>query len=57
MHGKIDRLGDGGSDYAAFVQHVGVPSANLYFGSGTSVIVQCPGVYPYGSWYEMQKDG
>ncbi|KAK4783990.1 hypothetical protein SAY86_018358 [Trapa natans] len=33
----IDRLGDGGSDYAAFVQHVGVPSANFYFGSGYPV--------------------
>ncbi|KAK4778012.1 hypothetical protein SAY87_018199 [Trapa incisa] len=28
----IDRLGDGRSDYAAFIQHVGVPSANFYFG-------------------------
>uniref|UniRef100_A0A453FFM4 Peptidase M28 domain-containing protein n=1 Tax=Aegilops tauschii subsp. strangulata TaxID=200361 RepID=A0A453FFM4_AEGTS len=31
---KIQRLGNGGSDYAAFVQHVGIPSTNLIFGEG-----------------------
>ncbi|KAF7813887.1 putative glutamate carboxypeptidase LAMP1 [Senna tora] len=28
------RLGGGGSDYAAFVQHVGIPSADFSFGGG-----------------------
>lgn len=31
---KVGRLGGGGSDYAAFVQHIGVPSADLTFGGG-----------------------
>ncbi|KAF7037598.1 hypothetical protein CFC21_047938 [Triticum aestivum] len=34
---KIQRLGNGGSDYAAFVQHVGIPSTNLIFGEGYPV--------------------
>ncbi|KAH9322852.1 hypothetical protein KI387_017491 [Taxus chinensis] len=29
---KIDRLGGGGSDFAAFLQHAGVPSVDMYFG-------------------------
>ncbi|XP_059638260.1 probable glutamate carboxypeptidase LAMP1 [Cornus florida] len=33
----IGRLGGGGSDYAAFVQHVGVPAADLSFGEGYAV--------------------
>lgn len=32
---KIGRLGGGGSDYAAFVQHIGVPAADISFGQGT----------------------
>ena len=32
--GQFGRLGGGGSDYAAFVQHVGIPSADLSFGKG-----------------------
>ncbi|XP_048560735.1 probable glutamate carboxypeptidase LAMP1 [Triticum urartu] len=31
---NIQRLGNGGSDYAAFIQHVGIPSTNLIFGEG-----------------------
>lgn len=31
---KIGRLGDLTSDYAAFVQHVGVPAADMRFGGG-----------------------
>lgn len=31
---KIGRLGGGGTDFAAFVQHVGVPSVDLFFGGG-----------------------
>ncbi|KAL7137574.1 hypothetical protein ABFS83_10G101800 [Erythranthe nasuta] len=34
---KMGRLGGGGSDYAAFVQHIGVPSADLSFGGGYPV--------------------
>ncbi|KAJ0031471.1 hypothetical protein Pint_13292 [Pistacia integerrima] len=33
----IGRLGGGGSDYSAFVQHIGVPSADLAFGEGYPV--------------------
>ncbi|GFS43904.1 peptidase M28 family protein [Actinidia rufa] len=33
----IGRLGGGGSDYAAFVQHIGVPSADITFGDGYPV--------------------
>ncbi|KAK9274754.1 hypothetical protein L1049_022006 [Liquidambar formosana] len=34
---KIGRLGGGGSDYSAFVQHVGVPSVDMSFGEGYPV--------------------
>ncbi|XP_076933017.1 putative glutamate carboxypeptidase LAMP1 [Bidens hawaiensis] len=34
---KIGRLGGGGSDYAAFVQHIGVPSTDISFGNGYPV--------------------
>ncbi|KAG5547396.1 hypothetical protein RHGRI_013174 [Rhododendron griersonianum] len=33
----IGRLGGGGSDYAAFVQHIGVPSVDMSFGKGYPV--------------------
>ncbi|KAL8128589.1 hypothetical protein V2J09_017744 [Rumex salicifolius] len=33
----LERLGGGGSDYAAFVQHVGIPSADMLFGGGYPV--------------------
>jgi N-acetylated-alpha-linked acidic dipeptidase len=36
---KIGRLGNGGSDYAAFVQHVGIPSTNMAFGEGSALLV------------------
>uniref|UniRef100_A0ACD5W1Q4 Uncharacterized protein n=1 Tax=Avena sativa TaxID=4498 RepID=A0ACD5W1Q4_AVESA len=42
---KIGRLGDGGSDYAAFVQHVGIPSTSMVFGEG-------PGYPVYHSLYD-----
>lgn len=35
---KIGRLGGGGSDYAAFVQHIGVPSVDMSFGKGNKNI-------------------
>lgn len=31
---KIGRLGGGGSDYSAFVQHIGIPSVDMSIGSG-----------------------
>ncbi|GKF80386.1 probable glutamate carboxypeptidase 2 [Tanacetum coccineum] len=31
---KIGRLGSGQSDYAAFVQHTGVPATDISFGDG-----------------------
>ncbi|GKV11804.1 hypothetical protein SLEP1_g23025 [Rubroshorea leprosula] len=34
---KIGRLGGGGSDYKAFVQHIGVPAADITFGKGYPV--------------------
>jgi hypothetical protein len=33
---KIGRLGGGGSDYSSFVQHIGIPSADMSIGSGLS---------------------
>ncbi|KAG8077876.1 hypothetical protein GUJ93_ZPchr0007g4738 [Zizania palustris] len=33
----IGRLGGGGSDYSAFVQHIGIPSADMSMGSGYPV--------------------
>ncbi|KAA8523186.1 hypothetical protein F0562_009609 [Nyssa sinensis] len=36
-YSMIGRLGGGGSDYAAFVQHVGVPAADMSFGGGYPV--------------------
>lgn len=36
---KIGRLGGAGSDYAAFVQHIGVPAADMLFGGGNKHIV------------------
>ncbi|KAE8682860.1 Peptidase M28 family protein isoform 2 [Hibiscus syriacus] len=33
----IGRLGGAGSDYAAFLQHIGVPAANMQFGTGYPV--------------------
>ncbi|KAJ4836468.1 Lysosome-associated membrane glycoprotein 1 [Turnera subulata] len=48
----IERLGGGGSDYAAFVQHLGVASADISYGGGYPV---------YHSMYDdfiwMQKFG
>lgn len=34
---KIGRLGGGGSDYKAFVQHIGVPAADITFGKGNNM--------------------
>ena len=31
---KFGRLGGGSTDYAAFVQHVGIPAAEIFFGEG-----------------------
>ena len=33
---KIGRLGSGASDYASFVQHVGIPAVDMPFGGGKS---------------------
>ena len=35
---KIGRLGGAGSDYAAFVQHIGVPAADMHFGGGKHIV-------------------
>lgn len=40
---KIERLGGTGSDYAAFLQHVGIPAADMSFGEGTT--------FPYIRFY------
>ena len=31
---EVRRLGGAGSDYSAFVQHIGVPSADIAIGGG-----------------------
>ncbi|XP_062206804.1 probable glutamate carboxypeptidase LAMP1 [Phragmites australis] len=41
----IGRLGNGGSDFSAFVQHAGIPSTNMVFGEG-------PGYPVYHSLYD-----
>uniref|UniRef100_A0A161Y292 Transferrin receptor-like dimerisation domain-containing protein n=1 Tax=Daucus carota subsp. sativus TaxID=79200 RepID=A0A161Y292_DAUCS len=35
-HPKIGRLGGAGSDYAPFLQHVGIPAADMSFGEGSN---------------------
>ncbi|KAG0459548.1 hypothetical protein HPP92_022676 [Vanilla planifolia] len=48
----LGRLGGGGSDYAAFLQHVGVPSIDMGFGRG------CPVYHSmYDDFVWMQKYG
>ncbi|CAO1945022.1 unnamed protein product [Urochloa humidicola] len=51
---RILRLGDGGSDYSAFIQHAGIPSMNIIFGEG-------PGYPVYHTLYDdyvwMEKFG
>lgn len=36
---QIGRLGGGGSDFAAFVQHIGVPSIDMSFGEGKTTSI------------------
>uniref|UniRef100_A0A0E0FSX1 Aminopeptidase NAALADL1 n=1 Tax=Oryza nivara TaxID=4536 RepID=A0A0E0FSX1_ORYNI len=52
----IGRLGHGGSDFSAFVQHVGIPSTSMGFGEGKG-----PGYPIYHSLYDdfvwMEKFG
>ncbi|KAI4377079.1 hypothetical protein MLD38_014765 [Melastoma candidum] len=33
----VDRLGGAGSDYSAFIQHIGVPAADIFYGGGYPV--------------------
>ncbi|XXG57343.1 hypothetical protein AAC387_Pa03g4521 [Persea americana] len=48
----IGRLGGGGSDFAAFIQHVGVPAVDMFFGGG------CPVYHSlYDDFIWMQKFG
>lgn len=35
---QIERLGRVDSDFAAFVQHAGVPSVDMYYGAGKLLI-------------------
>ncbi len=37
---QIHRLGGGGSDFVAFLQHAGVPALDLQFGDGKGQIFQ-----------------
>lgn len=39
---KIGRLGGGGSDYSAFVQHIGIPSVDMGIGSGLFYVFYLP---------------
>ncbi|KAJ4708548.1 Peptidase M28 family protein [Melia azedarach] len=43
----IGRLGGGGSDYAAFVQHIGIPATDMSFGTGYP---------PYPVYHSMYDD-
>ncbi|KAF3442960.1 hypothetical protein FNV43_RR16878 [Rhamnella rubrinervis] len=49
---EIERLGGGESDFAAFVQHIGIPSAMLSYGSGYPVFHSM-----YDDFVWMQKFG
>ncbi|XP_056858416.1 probable glutamate carboxypeptidase LAMP1 [Raphanus sativus] len=51
--GVIGRLGDLTSDYAAFVQHVGVPAADMRFGGGYPVYHS---MYDDFTWMEKFGD-
>ncbi|XP_057843341.2 probable glutamate carboxypeptidase LAMP1 isoform X2 [Cryptomeria japonica] len=50
---KIDRLGGSGSDFAAFLQHVGVPSIDIYFGESYPVYHT---IYDRFEWMEKFGD-
>ncbi|WOL11093.1 putative glutamate carboxypeptidase 2 isoform X1 [Canna indica] len=49
---SIGRLGGGGTDFAAFIQHAGVPSADMCFGEGYPVYHSL-----YDDFVWMQKFG
>ncbi|XP_010535936.1 PREDICTED: LOW QUALITY PROTEIN: probable glutamate carboxypeptidase 2 [Tarenaya hassleriana] len=49
----IGRLGGGGSDYASFVQHVGVPASDMHFGQGYPVYHS---MYDDFTWMEKFGD-
>lgn len=51
--GKIGRLGGGGSDFAAFVQHIGVPAAMMSFDNGYPVYHS---MYDDFTWMEKFGD-
>uniref|UniRef100_A0A453FFC8 Peptidase M28 domain-containing protein n=1 Tax=Aegilops tauschii subsp. strangulata TaxID=200361 RepID=A0A453FFC8_AEGTS len=50
---KIGRLGGGGSDYSAFVQHIGIPSVDMAIGSGYAVYHS---LYDDFTWMEKYGD-
>ncbi|GLJ31716.1 hypothetical protein SUGI_0637490 [Cryptomeria japonica] len=50
---KINRLGGGGSDFVAFLQHVGVPSIDMYFGESYPVYHT---IYDSFTWMEKFGD-
>lgn len=49
----IGRLGGGGSDYSAFVQHIGIPSIDISIGSGYAVYHS---LYDDFAWMEKFGD-
>ncbi|KAK7245471.1 hypothetical protein RIF29_40317 [Crotalaria pallida] len=51
----IERLGGGGSDYVAFLQHVGIPAAEMTFGGDTASYPVYHSLYDDFTW--MQKFG
>ncbi|KAG2300097.1 hypothetical protein Bca52824_036569 [Brassica carinata] len=51
--GVMGRLGGGGSDYASFVQHVGVPAVDMLFGGGYPVYHS---MYDDFTWMEKFGD-
>ncbi|KAF7030494.1 hypothetical protein CFC21_042027 [Triticum aestivum] len=50
---QIGRLGGGGSDYSAFVQHIGIPSVDMAIGSGYAVYHS---LYDDFTWMEKYGD-
>ncbi|KAE8775826.1 putative glutamate carboxypeptidase 2 [Hordeum vulgare] len=49
----IGRLGGGGSDYSAFVQHIGIPSVDMAIGTGYAVYHS---LYDDFTWMEKYGD-
>uniref|UniRef100_M8BCR6 Peptidase M28 domain-containing protein n=1 Tax=Aegilops tauschii TaxID=37682 RepID=M8BCR6_AEGTA len=53
---KIGRLGGGGSDYSAFVQHIGIPSVDMAIGSVDQIELECYLFAGYAVYHSLYDD-